>query len=217
MVMKELPMKTPFPIKILIADDHPVVRDGLAMLINNRPDMTVVGEAANGRKAVELYSEHKPDLVLMDLRMPEMDGVDAIIAIRREYPAARIIVVTTFDTDEDIFRALQAGARGYILKDAPHEEMLACLRSVYSGKKFIPPAIAAKLSDRMNLDVLTAREIEVLRLTAEGKSNKETAEALFITEGTVKTHLNTIMRKLDAADRTQAVTIAIKRGIIRMS
>jgi two-component system NarL family response regulator len=203
-------------LRVLIADDHPVVREGLAAMINRLPDMTVVAEASNGREAVELYFKHKPDIALMDLRMPEMSGVDAIIAIRQKHSAARLIVLTTFDRDEDIYRALQAGARGYVLKDAPREELLECMHAVHGGRTVIPPAIAAKLADRLSITALTLRELEVLRLMADGKANKEIANDLFISEGTVKTHVNAILRKLDATDRTQAVTLALKHGILQL-
>ncbi|MHB9131215.1 MAG: response regulator [Armatimonadota bacterium] len=209
--MNEMPQ-----LRILIADDHPVVREGLSALINRRPDMTVVAEASNGREAVALYFQHRPDVTLVDLRMPEMEGLDVIIAIRREHPGARLIILTTFDHDEDIFRGLRAGAKAYLLKDAPRDELLACLRAVHNGKTVIPPAIAAKLAGHMSTSDLTPRELEVLQVLADGRSNKEIADQLSISEGTVKTHINALLRKLDAADRTQAVTIALKRGILRL-
>lgn len=204
------------PLKMLIVDDHPVVREGLAALIDSSTDMTVVATASNGREAVEQYLQHLPDVTLMDLRMPEMDGVDAITAIRLQIPAARIIVLTTFDDDENIFRGLRAGARAYLLKDTPRNELLACIRAVADGQKIIPPAIAAKLADRMTTVALSPRELEVLKLMGDGHANKEIADQLSIAEGTVKTHVVAILRKLDATDRTQAVTIALKRGIIRL-
>ena len=209
--MNEMPL-----LRILIADDHPVVREGLAALIERRPDMTVVAEASNGREAVEMYLQHRPDVALLDLRMPVMDGVDAIIAIRQQHPEARIVILTTYDDDEDIFRGLRAGAKAYLLKDVLRDELLTCLRAVHGGKTIIPPAIAAKLAGRMSTFALTARELEVLRPMADGLGNKEIADALSISEGTVKTHVNAILRKLDAADRTQAVTTALKRGILRL-
>ncbi|MHB9106284.1 MAG: response regulator [Armatimonadota bacterium] len=204
------------PLKMLIVDDHPVVREGLAALIDSSTDMTVVATASNGREAVEQYLQYLPDVTLMDLRMPEMDGVDAITAIRLQIPAARIIVLTTFDDDENIFRGLRAGARAYLLKDTPRNELLACIRAVADGQKIIPPAIAAKLADRMTTLALSPRELEVLKLMGDGHANKEIADRLSIAEGTVKTHVVAILRKLDATDRTQAVTIALKRGIIRL-
>jgi two-component system, NarL family, response regulator len=212
----EKPMPNTASLRVLIADDHPVVREGLAAMINRLPNMTVVAEATNGREAVELYLKHMPDITLMDLRMPEMSGVDAIIAIRQKHSAARLIVLTTFDRDEDIYRALQAGARGYVLKDAPREELLECMLAVHGGRTIIPPAIAAKLADRLSITALTSRELEVLRCMADGKANKEIANDLFISEGTVKTHVNAILRKLDATDRTQAVTTALKHGILQL-
>jgi len=204
------------PIKLLIADDHPVVREGLAALIERRPDMTVVAEASNGRELVAQFLEHRPDVALVDLRMPEMDGADAIAAIRQRAPGARVIVLTTYDDDADIQRALRAGAKAYMLKDAPRDELLACIKAVNEGRTLIPPAIAAKLAETIGAPPLTARELEVLGLAAQGKSNREIATALFITEGTVKSHLSTVLGKLDASDRTQAVTIALKRGLLRL-
>ena len=209
-------MQKTSPIRILIADDHPVVREGLAALLNRRPDMDVVAEASNGREAVAEFLLQRPDVALMDLRMPEMDGADAIVAIRGKAPAARVIVLTTYDDDEDIQRALRAGAKAYLLKDAPRDELLACIHAVHEGRTLIPPAIAAKLAESVGTSTLTAREIEVLALVADGGSNKVVARTLLITEGTVKSHVNAVLRKLDATDRTQAVTIALKRGILRL-
>jgi len=203
-------------LKILLADDHPVVREGLAALISSGTDMTVVAAACNGREAVELFLQHLPDVTLMDLSMPEMDGVDAITAIRKQIPGARIIVLTTFDDDENIFHSLRAGARAYLLKDTPRLELLACIRAVAEGQKIIPPAIAAKLADRMTTFPLSPRELEVLGLMVDGHANKEIADLLSISEGTVKTHVVAILRKLDATDRTHAVVIALKRGIVRL-
>lgn len=204
------------PIRILIADDHPVVREGLVALINRRPDMVVVAEATNGRELVAEFLLHRPDVSLVDLRMPEMDGAAAIVAIRERSPSARVIVLTTYDDDEDIQRSLRAGARAYMLKDAPREELLACISAVHEGRTLIPQAIATRLAETIGSPSLTAREIEVLELVAGGKSNKEIATDLSITEGTVKSHLSAILAKLDASDRTQAVTIAIKRGLLRL-
>lgn len=204
------------PLRILIADDHPVVREGLAALISRSPDMTIVAEASNGREAVEQFLLHFPDVALLDLRMPEMDGVDAITAIRQQQPTARLIILTTFDDDENIFRGLRAGAKAFLLKDASRNDLLECVRAVHSGRTIIPPAIAEKLAYRLNSLALTPRELEVLHLIADGNGNKEIAETLFVAEGTVKTHVNAVLRKLDAIDRTQAVTIALKRGILRL-
>jgi len=203
-------------IRVLVADDHQVVREGLVAMIGREPDMTVVAEAGNGRQAVEQFVGHRPDVALMDLRMPEMDGVEAITAIRERNPDARIIVLTTFDGDEDIYRGLRAGARAYLLKDAPGEELLECIRSVNRGKMCVPPTIAAKLAGRLSGSELTARELEVLNLMADGRSNREIAHALTITEGTVKAHVNNILNKMNVSGRTEAVTLAIKRGIVHL-
>lgn len=208
-------MKTK-PIRLLIADDHEIYRDGLAGLFDLQKDMTVVAQASNGTQALQLFRKLQPDMMLLDLRMPEMDGLSVIRALRVEIPAARILVLTTFDTDEDIFASLRAGARGYLLKDTPRQEILAAVRAIYAGQKVIPPAVALKMAERLNQDELTAREEEVLRQMAVGKSNKEIGVALNIGEGTAKTHVNNILAKLGVAGRTEAVTLAIKRGIVRL-
>ncbi|HWP44022.1 MAG TPA: response regulator transcription factor [Blastocatellia bacterium] len=204
------------PIRVLIADDHFVVRVGLGTLINTEPDMLVVAEAVNGKQAVEAFRASQPDVALMDLRMPEMTGVEAILAIREEFPESRIIVLTTYDGDEDIYRALQAGARGYILKDMAGEELVEAIRAVHAGQRRIPPAVAARLAERMPRSELTPRELEVLKLIVKGKSNKEIAAELFVTEGTVKIHVNNLLSKLGVSDRTQAVTAALQRGIVHL-
>jgi two-component system NarL family response regulator len=204
------------PLRILVVDDHPVVRHGLVALINHQADLTVVGEAATGRAAVEQFAALQPDVTLMDLRMPDMDGVAAITQIRAATPVARIIVLTTYDSDEDIYRGLRAGAMAYLLKDAPPDELLGAIRAVAAGQKRIPSEVAAKLAERMNSPELTSRELDVLRLLVEGRSNKEIGAALLIAEGTVRAHLNSIFQKLDAQDRTHAATIAIRRGLIRL-
>ena len=204
-------------LKIMIVDDHPIVREGLAALIKSSTDMTVVAEASNGREAVELFLEHLPDVTLMDLSMPVMDGVDAITAIRLRMPTARIVVLTTFNDDDNIFRGLRAGARAYLLKDTPRSELLACIRIVADGQKVIPPAIAAKLADRLTSFALSPRELEVLQLLVDGLGNKQIATRLYVAEGTVKTHIVAILRKLDVTDRTQAVVCALKRGIVRLA
>ncbi len=205
------------PIRILIVDDHPVVREGLVALIERREDMTVVGEANNGREALEQFRRLTPDVTLLDLRMPEVDGLTAITSIREHAPTARIVVLTTYDSDEDIYRGLRAGAKAYLLKDTPPQELLDTIRAVHAGQTRIPPDVAAKLAERMTGPELTHRELDVLRLLMSGKSNKQIAAALFISEGTVKTHVNNILGKLGASDRTQAVTTALKRGIVSLS
>jgi DNA-binding NarL/FixJ family response regulator len=202
--------------RLLLVDDHPVVREGLAALLGRQTDLQVVAEASNGRQAIDLFRQHQPDLVLMDLQMPELGGVEAIKTIRAEFPTARFIVLTTFDGDEDIFRALQAGAQGYLLKDAPREELLAAIRTVASGGKHIAPEVAAKLADRLLLPELTERELAVLKLIVTGRSNKEIGSALTITEGTVKVHVNNLLSKLGVSDRTQAATEALRRGIVHL-
>jgi two-component system NarL family response regulator len=205
------------PIRILIADDHPVVREGLAAMITRRTDLTVVAEASHGREAVECFRQQQPDVVLMDLRMPEMDGVEAILTIREQTPEARVIVLTTYDTDEDIYRALRAGAKAYLLKDTPREELLDTIRAVAAGHTRVPSDVAAKLAERVSSEALTARELDVLRLIVAGNSNREIATLLFISEGTVKTHVNHILMKLGASDRTQAATTALKRGLVSLA
>lgn len=203
-------------IKVLVADDHSIVREGLVAIINREPDMTVVAEAGDGAEAAKQFALSRPDVTLMDLRMPEMDGVAAITEIRRDYPQARIILLTTYDGDEHIYQAIRAGAHGYLLKDAPSDELLNAIRAVHQGKKEIPPSIAQKLAERITGAELTQRESEVLQLIAEGKSNTEIADALFVGEGTIKFHINHIFSKLDVADRTQAVLVAIKRGLVTL-
>lgn len=197
-----------------MVEDHNVVRQGLVALIKTVPDMTVVAEASDGKRGVELFREHNPDVTIMDLRLPEMGGVDAIKAIRADAPTARVIVLTTFDGDEDIYRALQAGARGYLLKDMFGEELMDAIRTVHAGKTRIPPAVAQRLAERMGGPSLTGRELGVLKLIVAGKSNKEIGKELEISEATVKTHINSILSKLAVSDRTQAATTALQRGII---
>ena len=204
------------PITLLIADDHPVVREGLAAMFNRRPDLRTIAEAVNGAEAVRLALDLRPDVILMDLNMPELGGVDAITQIRAAWPEARVVVMTTFDGDEDIFRALQAGARAYLLKDTPRDEIIETVRIVHAGGKRIPEDIAAKLADRMLSEPLTERERDVLRLIVAGHSNKEIGSELSIAEGTVKVHVNSLLGKLGVQDRTQAVTEALRRGLAHL-
>jgi two-component system NarL family response regulator len=203
-------------IRVLVVDDHPVVRHGLTVLINHQPDLQVVAEATNGLEAVAQFAALHPDVVLMDLRMPLLDGVAAINQIRATTPQARILILTTYDSDEDIYRGLRAGALAYLLKDAPPDELLGAIRAVAVGQKRIPSEVAAKLAERMNSPELTARELDVLRLVVAGHANKEIAAALMIAEGTVRAHLNSMFQKLDAQDRTHAATIALRRGLVRL-
>lgn len=204
------------PMRLLIVDDHLVVRMGLRSMIDSQPDMEVVAEAANGHEAVPLYRQHQPDVVLLDLRMPQLNGVETTVAIRKEFPEALIIVLTTYDGDENIYRALQAGAHAYLLKDIPRDEFLQAVRSVQCGEYCIPPAIAGRLAQRMPHEELSARELDVLRLIVEGMSNKEIASTLSITESTVKNHVNSLLSKLKVKDRTQAATTALRRGIVSL-
>jgi DNA-binding NarL/FixJ family response regulator len=203
-------------IRVLIADDHVTVREGLAAMIGRQPDMMVVGEACNGRECVQLWRQCHPDVTLLDLRMPVLDGVGAIEAIRCEDRLARIIVLTTFDTDNDISRAITAGAKGYLLKDAQREELLDCIRGVHGGETRIPPALVAKLAAGMSGEALTSRELEVLTLLAHGQSNKEIASRLGISETTVKSHLRSVFTKLKVLSRTEAITVASRRGLVQL-
>jgi two-component system, NarL family, response regulator len=201
-------------IRILIADDYPVVLRGLEAIIEFEQDMSIVGQARNGREVLEAFRQLQPDVTLMDLRMPEIGGVEAICAIKAEFENARIIVLTSYDGDEDIYRGLQAGAKGYLLKGAEPDELLEAIRVVHNGQKYIPPVVGAKLLERMGTPELSQRELQVLQLIANGKSNQEIATALSIAEGTVKFHVNNILGKLGVSDRTQAVIVALKRGIV---
>ena len=203
-------------IRIAVVDDQAVVRQGFVSLINTVADMEVIAEATNGQLAVELYREHRPDVMLIDLRMPVLSGVEAIATIRKEFPGARIIVLTTYDGDEDIYRSLQAGAQGYLLKDVFFEDLEEAIRKVHAGSKRIPSVVAERLAERMSGSDLTGRELEVLQQIVAGKSNKEIGTQLNISEATVKSHINNILSKLGVTDRTQAATTALQRGIVHL-
>jgi DNA-binding NarL/FixJ family response regulator len=203
-------------IRILCVDDHPIVRQGIAGLVGVQPDMDLVAEASNGREAIEQFRAHRPDVTLMDLQMPEMGGIDAIGAIRGEFPDARIIVLTTYAGDAQALRALQAGARGYLLKNALHKELVDTIRAVHAGRKALSPDVSFELAEHATEDALTQAEIRVLRLIAQGNANKEIARALMLSEETVKGQVRNILSKLGAKDRTHAAMIGIKRGIIQV-
>ena len=204
-------------IRVMVVDDQAVVRQGIVALINTVADMTVIAEATNGQEAIELFRSHQPDVTLMDLRMPLVGGVEAITRIRREFPNARVIVLTTFDGDEDIYRSLQAGAQGYLLKDMFFDELEDAVRKVHAGARRIPTVVAERLAERMSGSDLTGRELEVLEQIVRGKSNKEIGSLLNISEATVKSHINNILSKLGVSDRTQAATTALQRGIVHLS
>ncbi|MGA8596213.1 MAG: response regulator transcription factor [Bryobacteraceae bacterium] len=201
-------------IRVLTVDDHPLLREGIAVLIDTQSDMQLIGEASNGREALEQFRNHRPDITLMDLQMPEVSGIDAISAIRGEFPDARIIVLTTHAGDFQVSRALKAGARAYLLKGLLREELLETIRAVHAGQKRLSAAIAAEIAEHATDDVLTPREIDVLRLIAKGNANKEIARGLSLAEETVKVHVKNILAKLGVNDRTHAVTVGLKRGII---
>ena len=209
-------MTTDSRIRVFSVDDHALLREGIAAIITNEPDMMLIAQAATGRDAVRLFAEHRPDVTLLDLRLPDMSGIDVIIAIRAEAPDARIIMLTTFEGDVEMQRALAAGARGYLLKSMPPKDMLAAIRQVHAGRKSIPTEVAAQLAEHLADESLTAREIDVLSRVAGGNRNRDIAEQLSISEETVKVHMKHIMDKLGASDRTQAVAIAIRRGIIQL-
>ncbi|PYT15658.1 MAG: DNA-binding response regulator [Acidobacteria bacterium] len=205
------------PIRILCVDDHPLVRKGIASILANEADMRLVAEAGGGKEAVELFRQHHPDVTLMDLRMPGVDGIEATRIIRQESPDAKIIALTSYDGDQDIYRALEAGVLGYLLKEMVHTEVLRAIRTVHAGKRLMPPEVAERLSEYFPQVVLTPREVEVLECVAQGLANKEIADRLGTASGTIKMHIQNILGKLGAADRTHAVTIALQRGILHLN
>lgn len=209
-------MDTPAPIRILSVDDHDLVRKGIAAILSTEPDLDLVAEAKTGAEAIQLFHQHKPDITLMDLRLPDRDGIEASKEIRKEFPAAKIIALTSYDGDQDIYRALEAGVRGYLLKDMVHTEVIRAIRIVHGGKRFIPFEVTQQLSDFFPEVALTPREVEVLSLVARGLGNKEVGDMLGTAPGTVKAHVQSILSKLGARDRTHAVTIALRRGIIHL-
>jgi DNA-binding NarL/FixJ family response regulator len=209
-------MNEPTRIRVLSVDDHPLLHEGLATVLGHQPDMLLVAAAASGCEAIRRFREHQPDVTLMDLRLPDMSGIDALIAIRTDFPDARIIMLTTFEGDVDIQRALAAGASGYLLKSMPPGDLVEAIRHVHAGKKRIPPGVAAQLAEHFGDETLTRRELEVLQQLASGSRNREIADRLGITEETVKVHVKHVMEKLGAKDRTAAVAIAIRRGIIQL-
>jgi DNA-binding NarL/FixJ family response regulator len=209
-------MSTANSIRVFSVDDHPLLREGIAALIKSQPDMVLVGEASTGLEAIQQFQKHQPDVTLMDVRLPDMNGIDVMIAIRTEFPDARIVMLTTFEGDVEIQRALEVGARGYLLKSMPPKELLEVIRQVHAGQKRIPPEIAAQIAEHLSDEALTEREVEVLREIGGGNRNRDIAEKLFITEETVKVHIKHIMEKLGASDRTQAVAIGVRRGIIQL-
>ncbi len=204
------------PIRVLIADDHPPLREGLSALLAQQSDVDVIATAGDGEEAIAQYRSHQPDVLLLDLRMPKLDGVEVVKTIRTDFTDARIIILTTYDVDEDIYRALRAGAKGYLLKDVPCKEIFEAIRTVHKGQRYLMSEVAQILSERFQVSELTEREMEVLTLLVQGKNNREISEALCIVEGTVKYHVRNILEKLGAGDRTQAVTIALKRGLARL-
>jgi two-component system NarL family response regulator len=204
------------PVRVLVVDDHALVRTGVANIISHESDLSVVAEASNGAEAVEAFAQHRPDVTLLDLRMPVMEGVEAVRRIRQLDPEAKVIVLTTYDTDEDITRALKAGAKAYVLKDITADHLIACIRDVLSGKTYLAPAAAARLAEGFARVQVTPRELSALQLMAEGKANKEIGTALGISERTVKTHLGHLFEKLGVTSRTEAVKVAVRRGLVRM-
>ncbi|MBC7896786.1 MAG: response regulator transcription factor [Cytophagaceae bacterium] len=206
---------TDTPIRVLLVDDHAIMREGLAAVLSGNPGLDVVGQAGDGKLALQLFSDLSPDVSIVDLRMSPMDGVEITTAMRAASPNARVILLTTYDTDEEVFRGLRAGAASYLLKDVDSAKLIETIRAVHSGRKAISPEIAAKLAEHMSSDALTPRQLDVLKCLSQGKSNLEIANTLFISEGTVKAHVKAILQKLEARDRTQAITIAIRRGLVR--
>lgn len=209
-------MSNPVKIRVLSVDDHALLREGIAAVIDSEPDMVMVAQAATGREAILRFREHRPDITLMDLRLPDISGIDALSGIRAEFPEARVVMLTTFEGDAEIQRALAAGARGYVLKSMPPQELAEAIRQVHAGKKRIPGNVAARLAEHVTDEALTAREVDVLKHVAGGNRNRDIADLLSISEETVKVHLKRIMEKLGAQDRTEAVTIAARRGIIQL-
>jgi DNA-binding NarL/FixJ family response regulator len=204
------------PIRILIVDDHPLLQEGIALVVDHEADMEVVGCAATGRESVQMFEKLGPNLVLMDLRLPDMSGIDAMIAIRAKSPAAKVIILTTFEGDAEVNRALKAGAAGYLLKTMPRKQIVDSMRVIHAGRRRIDPGVAANLAEHMGQETLSGREIEILQLVAEGNRNKEIAAHLSLSEETIKSHMKNILEKLGAADRTQAVSIAVRRGIFQL-
>ena len=204
------------PIRILIVDDHPLLQEGIALVVDHEPDMQVVGSAATGRESIVMFEKLRPTLVLMDLRLPDMSGVDALIAIRTKSPTAKVIILTTFEGDAEVNRALKAGAAGYLLKTMPRKQIVESMRQIHAGRRRIDPEVAAKLAEHMGEETLSQRETEILKQVAEGSRNKEIAADLSLSEETIKSHMKNILEKLGATDRTQAVSIAVRRGIMQL-
>lgn len=203
-------------IRILLADDHALVRDGIAKIISSHQDMEVIGQAGNGKDAIDLFTKLRPDIAIIDISMPGLSGIETILEIRKRFANAQLMILSSHDHEEDIYQAIQAGASGYILKDAPASELITAIQSVQKGERYIPPRVAHQLAQRIGMDELTERESEILKLIAAGRSNKEIADLLGVAEGTVKAHASHILNKLGASDRTHAVSIAIKKGLVHL-